>query len=293
MNITVGEDERVFFKVSGTHTVYLTGNYVAPGQGSARRALDYDSDDYDDDVMMDEESDELDDISDPRITELSTDDEDEPQPSIKQSQSSKPTKAESTKGSKKKREAEAEADEDEPSNLDEQKAKSLKGSDAAQNGEPKLSKKQRKKLKNNAGRAVDASAQPEANKGGQSSDSGAPGGKGDKKVQFAKDLETGATGSAAKTKALTKAEKKDDKTKSLELRKVQGVTILDQKVGQGPTAKNGDRVSVRYVGKLAANGRVFDCRCRLPLGSKVSYADIFPQQTRRVLHFGSRSDLIR
>ena len=243
------------------------------------------------DGIIDEESDELDDMSDPRITELPTDEEEDgPQPPIKQSESSKAKKVEPTKGSKKKREAED--DHDEPSNLDEQMAKSLKGSGAAQNGEPKLSKKQRKKLKDNAGRAVDVSAQSEAKKGGQSGDSRAPGGKGDKKVQFAKDLETGATGSAGKSKAVTKSEKKDGEAKSPEPRKVQDVTIVDYKMGQGPAAKIGDRVSLRYVGKLAADNREFDGRCRLPLGSKASYADTL-QRTGAVLHFGSRWDLIR
>ena len=28
MNITIGENERVYFQVSGTHSIFLTGNYV-------------------------------------------------------------------------------------------------------------------------------------------------------------------------------------------------------------------------------------------------------------------------
>ena len=32
LDITVAEGERVFFKVTGTHTVYLTGNYVIPAE---------------------------------------------------------------------------------------------------------------------------------------------------------------------------------------------------------------------------------------------------------------------
>ncbi len=36
-----------------------------------------------------------------------------------------------------------------------------------------------------------------------------------------------------------------------------GVEIMEHKVGSGPQAKNGDTVSVRYIGKLQ-NGKVFD-----------------------------------
>ena len=37
-----------------------------------------------------------------------------------------------------------------------------------------------------------------------------------------------------------------------------GLVIEDGKVGNGPRAKNGKKVCVRYIGKLASNGKIFD-----------------------------------
>ncbi|KAL7281353.1 hypothetical protein ACG7TL_004662 [Trametes sanguinea] len=50
-----------------------------------------------------------------------------------------------------------------------------------------------------------------------------------------------------------KAEKPKAETKTL----AGGVKIVDHKVGSGPQAKAGDRVSMRYIGKLE-NGKIFD-----------------------------------
>lgn len=103
----------------------------------------------------------------------------------------------------------------------------------------KLSKKQAKKLKNNEGKAVAAEKETP---------------KSEKKVQFAKNLEQGPTGSPAeKAKPADKAKKATSSVKV-----VQGVTIDDRKVGTGRTAKSGDKVGMRYIGKLE-NGKVFDC----------------------------------
>ncbi|KAI7222548.1 hypothetical protein KC365_g11367, partial [Hortaea werneckii] len=81
LDITVGDDERVWFKVSGTHSIFLTGNYVElPGSrdGEDDDEDDYDSeDDYDlepDEDEIDEE-DELDDMGGPRITEVEDEEE--------------------------------------------------------------------------------------------------------------------------------------------------------------------------------------------------------------------------
>lgn len=101
----------------------------------------------------------------------------------------------------------------------------------------KLSKKQAKKLKNNEGKAVAA-------------DKDTP--KSEKKVQFAKNLEQGPTGSPA-------GEKGKKATPTAGVKVVQGVKIDDRKVGSGRTAKSGDKVGMRYIGKLE-NGKVFDCK---------------------------------
>lgn len=94
----------------------------------------------------------------------------------------------------------------------------------------KLSKKQQKKLKNNKGEAVTAEDKKDA-----------------KKVQFAKNLELGPTGSTAKTNGAA----------TTGVKVVQGVTIDDRKIGSGRVVKNGDTIGVRYIGKLA-NGQQFD-----------------------------------
>jgi FK506-binding nuclear protein len=162
-------------------------------------------------------SDELDDLEGtPRIKEIDTDEEEAPK------------LVESKKG-KNKRVAEEAAE-----GLDEIMAKE----------EKKLSKKQLKKLKNNQGEAVAAEEKAKES----------PAAKGDKKVQFAKNLEQGPTGPAK-----DKAENKGDKKAALGVKVVQGVTVDDRKAGSGRTVKSGDRVGMRYIGKLQ-NGKVFDCK---------------------------------
>ncbi|KAL2756840.1 hypothetical protein ACRALDRAFT_1049071 [Sodiomyces alcalophilus JCM 7366] len=210
LDLHVGEGEKVFFVVSGTHTVYLTGNYVVDEDEDDDDEDDDDEDLYDmasDELLggaMSDESDELDGVEDPRVTEIDTDEEEAPK-----------LVAVGDKKNKKKRGAE-EAD-----GLDELITK---------DEEAKLSKKQQKKLKNNKGEAVPA----EEAKG--------------KKVQFAKNLEQGPTGSGEKAKSGKAAPG---------VKVVQGVTVDDRKVGEGRVAKNGDTVGVRYIGKLQ-NGKVFD-----------------------------------
>ncbi|CAI4213749.1 unnamed protein product [Parascedosporium putredinis] len=192
IDITVREDEEVYFIATGTHAVTLVGNYI--------ESLNEDSDDYDsededdlddDDLLMagesDEESDELDDVDGPK--------------------------------GKNKRQAEEE----------------IEGLDAMISSATK--DKKAKKLKNNKGEAIAAEEKKKEAKG-------------DKKVQFAKQLEQGPTGSAGKEKAAEKPAAKS-------IRVVQGVTIDDRKVGTGRGAKNGDTIGMRYIGKLQ-NGKQFD-----------------------------------
>ncbi|KEY71096.1 hypothetical protein S7711_00918 [Stachybotrys chartarum IBT 7711] len=214
LDITVNHGEKVFFVVTGTHTIYLTGNYIMDDEDDEDEDEDEDDEDYDPDMLQmaleggldeDEESDDLDDVDDPRVTELDDDEEEAP-------------KLVATKKGKNKRAAEEGAE-----TLDDLIAKAE---------DPKLSKKQQKKLKNNKGEAVAAEEKKDA--------------KSDKKVQFAKNLEQGPTGSG---KANSKA--------SVGVKVVQGVTIDDRTIGSGRTVKSGDSVGVRYIGKLQ-NGNVFD-----------------------------------
>ncbi|KAF2753628.1 hypothetical protein EJ05DRAFT_504723 [Pseudovirgaria hyperparasitica] len=263
IDITVSENEQVYFKVIGTHSVFLTGNYIADVKDES------DDEDYEDDDEMDlygglggmdedsddydEESDELDDIADPRVTEVESEEEEAP----------KLVKAEK-KDKKGKNKRAAEDSEEDASTLDDLIAKSMKSGEAA-SGE-KLSKKQLKKLKNNQGLAVagaDEVAKKEANGTTSKSDkkevngtNGTPqSAKSDKKVQFAKNLEQGPTGSP-----LPKAgEKEDAKPKqALGVKNVRGVKIDDKKLGKGPAAKKGDKIGMRYIGKLEKDGKVFD-----------------------------------
>ena len=245
LDITIAENERVFFKVSGTHTIYLTGNYVIPdddGHNHHHEVYDSDSDeegDYDlspdeDELELDlddEESDDLDGLEDPRITEVDSDDEEAPAL----------IKAQDKKG-KNKRSADALED---GNSLDDIMAKSLK---PEAEDETKLSKKQLKKLKKNNGEAA-ASKTAE-----QTKDSAAA--KGDKKVQFAKNLEQGPTGSSKATDTAAAG------NKAAGPRTVQGVKIDDKKLGKGPACKKGDKVGMRYIGKLN-DGKVFDCAYRI------------------------------
>jgi FK506-binding nuclear protein len=173
-----------------------------------------------------EESDDLDDLEDPRITEVESEDEAVP-------------KLVSTKG-KNKRTVE---DTEDAVGLDDLIAKETKA-EAAVNGDATMSKKQQKKLKKNNGEAVTVESKKEAKESSASS-------KTDKKVQFAKNLEQGPTPSNQNKKASDKA------TGTLGVKEVQGVKIDDKKLGTGQAAKNGNTISMRYIGKLE-NGKVFD-----------------------------------
>lgn len=246
LDITIGENERVFFSVTGTHKIYLTGNYVTPDDdGHNHHHEVYDSSDDEDDEDYDlspdegeleldvdeDESDELDGLENPRITEVDSDDEEAPK-----------LVARAEKKGKNKRPAD---EIDEGTSLDDLMAKSLAAETAE---EPKLTKKQ-KKLKKNNGEAAPAST-PDSKGGDAKEVSSAKSDKSDKKVQFAKNLEQGPTGSEASAKG-NKA--------TLGVKTINGVKIDDKKLGTGPAVKNGDKVGVRYIGKLL-DGKVFDCK---------------------------------
>jgi FK506-binding nuclear protein len=263
LDFVVGEGEKVFFKVSGTHTVHLTGNYVIP-QDDGQAAL-YDEDDEDDEDLEDydlspdedeldaledgdEESDDLDDLEDPRVTEVHTDEEEIPK-LVKNAGKGK---------NKRPAEDSAEDEDDEEANLDDIMAKSLKKDDAAAtNGETKklskAEKKRLKKLKKNDGEAADVETPAtDAKKDANGSE---------KKVQFAKNLEQGPTPSGTPAAAAGKADKADKTSAAAasksSVKDVQGVTVDDRKIGTGPAAKKGNRLEMRYIGKLD-NGKVFD-----------------------------------
>ncbi|KAJ6008338.1 hypothetical protein N7540_012314 [Penicillium herquei] len=234
LDITVCEGEQVFFKVTGNHTVYLTGNYVIGLDEAHDHDHDHDHDDEDDYdlspdeeeldmeellAMDDDESDDLDGMDDPRITEVDSEEE-----------APKLVEAKGKKG-KNKRAAEEET-------LDELMAK---GAKKVTKEEPVLTKAQQKKLKKNNGDAAAVEPKKEEAKKEEAKKEA----KTDKKVQFAKNLEQGPTPSG------------DKPTGTLGVKEVRGVTIDDKKLGKGVAAKSGNTVAMRYIGKLE-NGKVFD-----------------------------------
>ena len=202
MNITIGENERVYFQVSGTHSVFLTGNYVEPAHDHEHGEEGESDEEYSEDEYDSE--DDLDDMEDPRITEIT-----EEGSSVATTATSAVTSGRTSIDNL----------------ITESKAEPTE----------KLSKKQAKKAK------TAAAAEEEAPSSAKS----------DKKVQFAKNLEQGPT----PTKAAPAAEKPKAAAGP---RVVNGVTIDDKKAGTGPAAKNGDRVGMRYIGKLQKNNKVFD-----------------------------------
>jgi FK506-binding nuclear protein len=267
LDFVVGEDEHVFFKVTGTHTVHLTGNYVIPTDDGQARLYDDEEDEEDEyDLSPDEDElealeeedaldDELDDLADPRVMEVDTDEGEAPK-----------LVAPATGKGKNKRPAPASDDDegDEEANLDDIMAKSLKAEEpkAATKEEPKkltkAEKKKLKKLKKNDGETAPASTISTDSKTAEPKKEAATS-NGEKKVQFAKNLEQGPTPSATSpTKSDKKSEPKGTNGKAtLGVKEVQGVIIDDRKLGTGPAAKKGNKVEMRYIGKLE-NGKVFD-----------------------------------
>ena len=170
--------------------------------------------------MDESEEDELDGLENPRITEV---DSEEEAPKLVNAKKNK-------KGNKRAAEEEA--------SLDDLISK------AATNGDAKSTKK----VKKNDGQAVAAEPAKKAEKvETPSSDK--------KKVQFSKNLEMGPTGSPR-----VDEKKEAAKPAAKGPRNVSGVTVDDKKEGKGKAAKKGDRVEMRYIGKLK-NGKVFDCEC--------------------------------
>ncbi|KAL9107046.1 MAG: hypothetical protein Q9227_007992 [Pyrenula ochraceoflavens] len=277
LDLVIGEEEQIFFKVDGTHTIHLTGNYVIP-MGEDSTYGDEDDNEFDlspdedelEDYDSDEEEDELDGLEDPRVMEVDTDD-DGPAPKLVKV---KPTKEEAPGKGKNKRPAEDSPDDEEEANLDDIMAKSLKPAGADKVEEPKLSKNQLKKLKKqkkNDGQAAEVGTVPQPEK--QPALKKEPSTNGEKKVQFAENLEQGPTPSPS-VKSEAKPDAKSSSTASLGVKKVSGVTLDDRKLGKGPAAKKGDKVGVRYIGKLATSGKVFDGMALSYRGFDLPYANV-------------------
>ena len=110
----------------------------------------------------------------------------------------------------------------------------------------KVSKKKAKKLKTENGGALPAPAEiaPDAQKKGEKKDKKGKKGAESKESEAKTETEEGVA-----------KQKQGDKDNLREL--PSGLKIQDAKIGDGPQAKKGMNVSVRYIGKLP-NGKVFD-----------------------------------
>ena len=257
LDLVIGDDEFVYFKVDGNYDVYLTGNYVV-SPGDVYNSDSEDGDEYDlspdeDELYPGEEtdSDELDDLDDPpRIQEVDTDEEEVGEASKavvpangaskkdkKAGKAGKAEKAEKVDKKVDKKSLKRPAVDEEAHTIDEMIEGVKSASENKGDAEKKLSKKQLKKLKANDGKAVEVTTDSKAKEA--------------KKVQFAKELEQGPTGSPVT------AEKKGEKTPSAK-RVIQGVTVIDSKVGTGSAAKKGSKLCMRYIGKLENGGKIFD-----------------------------------
>lgn len=195
LDLTISPDEEVFFVVTGSYPIHLSGNFVEHPYDGEDSEFDSDEDSEDEyDLSPDE--DEIIDGEDFDINDLEdeSDVEGKIEELVEEEEAKKiePTPKESKKS--KKRQVEEVAEVAKP--------------------EPKETKKQKKA-------------------------------KEEKNVKFNKELEQGPTES--------KKESAKPSTKTLP----GGVVVEDRTVGKGPTAKNGSKVGVRYIGKLK-NGSVFD-----------------------------------
>ncbi|CCG22842.1 peptidyl-prolyl cis-trans isomerase [Candida orthopsilosis Co 90-125] len=218
LDLTITPDEEVYFVVTGSYPIHLTGNYIEhPADESDEDEEEYGE--YDDEYDLSPDEDEIiHGIDFNEAYDEDEDDEDDEDDEYDREESAEPGKIQEIK------------DEEEAKANGEQTNKKR----AASEEESKKSKKAKK----NAAKKEEK-----------------------KSVQFSEELEQGPTGSTlAKDKKEKKSAESDkaskDKkypTKTL----LGGVITEDRKVGSGPTAKSGNKVGIRYIGKLK-NGKVFD-----------------------------------
>lgn len=197
LDLTISPDEEVFFVVTGSYPIHLSGNFV-------EHPYDNDSDEFDseddseDEYDLSPDEDEIIDGEDFDINDLEdeSDVEGKIEELVEEEEEAKAAPAKESKKAKK-----------------ENKKRQAEEVEEAKPEEPKETKKQKKA-------------------------------KEEKNVKFNKELEQGPTESKKESKIITKT-------------LAGGVVIEDRKIGNGPGAKNGNKVGVRYIGKLR-NNSVFD-----------------------------------
>ncbi|OAV96690.1 hypothetical protein PTTG_08501 [Puccinia triticina 1-1 BBBD Race 1] len=219
------------FLISGSqeYEIHLLGRYMpdSPDEPPSDFDSDEDSEDELDDMYLNEISTDEEDGDGPRIEELEDDDE----PASKQTKAVKSiTAAPAKNGAKSNKPTEEKRPnkrplEDTATDADVSMADST--ADTTMDGQPKLSKAQRKKLK----------------KAQQTEAAGAK--------------ETSGEAKAADPKKSPAPKEAAKPATPAPVTLPSGLKIIDTKVGQGADAKAGQSVSMRYIGKLN-NGKVFD-----------------------------------
>jgi FK506-binding nuclear protein len=247
LDITIQGNEECFFRVIGGHTVHLTGNYILDDLPDSdeedEESEEDDEEEYDtlDNMLLnadsdseedESEEDELDDLAHPRVMEL---DDDEVPELIKAAAAKKPTKKRPAE-----EEVEAVADSAKADDGKASRSKKLKTNDgdavAAGKNQAKTEETKEAAKAQPMTKKEKKEAKKEAKKSEQNQTNG-------KKVQFAEKLEQGPTPPKVAPGP----------------RNVNGVMVDDKKMGTGAASKKGDKVGMRYIGKLK-DGKVFDCR---------------------------------
>lgn len=239
LSFTVADDVR--FSVTGDNAVEILGNLLKPG------LLDsYDEEPDDDEIIDDfDEDDESIDSDDEVYGEIEGDsdevDDDVRIEEIDDEDDAAVAKPVAVKAAGKKRSAaEADVDDDTSMTAPVTDAELVAAAKEAGLDPSKLSKNQRKKLNKRLRGGGDESVEQEA-------------------VEIVqKDSADGNTKAAVATKDTAK---KDGKTVSKTVTLPSGVVIEDRKMGTGPQAKAGNRLGMRYVGRLQS-GKQFDANTK-------------------------------
>jgi len=230
-DIYLAPNDQYRFVISGSsdYDVHLLGRYIPDAHDDPPSDFDSedDSEDEMDELYLDEISTDEEDGDGPRIEEIK-DDEDQ---SAKKTKAIKGSTAAPTKNDAKS----SKPTEDKKSNKRPMEDKETDGdismadsaADTTVDGQAKLSKSQRKKLK----------------KAKMSEEAGVK--------------EPAEAPKSAESKKPSDAKEAAKPTSPVPVTLPSGLKIIDTKVGQGAEAKAGQSISMRYIGKLT-NGKVFD-----------------------------------
>jgi len=225
LNLTFENDDEFLLEVVGKNEVYLTGNYVDQAPDQVPMLSDEDESEEEDEYALDEVSSDV--QMDPAdMVGLSDEDDDEDEDAGRFEEVVSGEEAEVAKSAKRPRESNA-TEQDAPTG-------------------DKLSKKAKKKLKAENGAAVPA---PAPGPDGEASK------KGKKEKRAKKGGDAKESPIPGEVEESEPRQKQGDKGAMQEL--PNGLKIQDAKLGEGPQAKKGAKVSVRYIGKLL-DGKVFD-----------------------------------